>query len=82
MGSEQLKTKLATVRNQARNFDYLSFGFGTHCCLGTNLARAELRASLKALLPILPRLELMPGATRIAHARVSAYATLPVRLRG
>lgn len=62
--------------------DYLSFGFGAHFCLGTNLARAELRASLKSLLPVLPRLELMPGATRIAHAHVSGYASLPVRLRG
>ncbi|MBX9607621.1 MAG: cytochrome P450 [Gammaproteobacteria bacterium] len=62
--------------------DYLSFGFGAHFCLGTNLARAELRASLKSLVPILPRMELMPGATRIAHAHVSGYATLPVRLRG
>ena len=36
---------------------HLTFGFGAHFCLGTNLARAELKASLRALLPYLDRLE-------------------------
>lgn len=61
--------------------DYLTFGYGAHFCLGTNLARAELRAMMKALLPILPRLEVLPGATRVANTHVSGYATLPMRLR-
>lgn len=62
--------------------DYISFGYGAHFCLGTNLARAELQAMLQALLPILPRLELAAGATRIANTHVSGYSTLPVRLKG
>jgi cytochrome P450 len=61
--------------------DYISFGYGAHFCLGTNLARAELHAMLKALLPILPRLELAAGATLIANTHVSGYSTLPVRLK-
>ncbi len=61
--------------------DYISFGYGAHFCLGTNLARTELESMLKALIPILPRLALAPGATRIANTHVSGYATLPVTLR-
>ncbi|MGB1879724.1 MAG: cytochrome P450 [Gammaproteobacteria bacterium] len=59
---------------------HLTFGFGAHFCLGTNLARAELKASLKALLPLLPRLELAGEGERIAHAHVTGFSHLPVRL--
>lgn len=59
---------------------HLTFGFGAHFCLGTNVARAELRSALEALLPVLPRLELAGEGTRIAHTHVSGYSTLPVRL--
>ena len=61
--------------------DYLTFGYGAHFCIGTNLARAELTSMIKALIPILPRLELAGGATRIANTHVSGYSQLPVRLR-
>ncbi len=59
---------------------HLTFGFGAHFCLGTNLARAELMASFKALLPHLPRLALHGKAERIAQTHVSGYACLPIRL--
>jgi cytochrome P450 len=59
--------------------DYLTFGYGAHFCLGTNLARAELAAMLKALIPYLPRLELAGGARRIANTHVSGYSCLPLR---
>ena len=59
--------------------DYLSFGYGAHFCLGTNLARAELASMLKALLPLLPGIECAEGATRIANTHVSGYSKLPVR---
>ena len=59
--------------------DHLSFGYGAHFCLGTNLARAELAGALKALLPLLPHLQLADGAQRIAHSHVTGYSKLPVR---
>lgn len=60
---------------------HLAFGFGAHFCLGANLARVELRATLEALLPLLPRLELAAPPTRVAHLHVSAINDLPVRWR-
>ncbi len=59
---------------------HLTFGFGTHFCLGTNLARAELKASLTALLPYLADLELCGEPTRIRQTHVLGYAHLPLRL--
>jgi cholest-4-en-3-one 26-monooxygenase len=59
---------------------HISFGFGAHFCLGTNLAKAELRSMLKALLPVLPRLALTGESHRIANTHVSGYSKLGVRL--
>jgi len=59
---------------------HLSFGFGAHFCLGTNLARAELSASIKALIPHLHQLELHGTPTRMAQTHVLGYSTLPMRL--
>lgn len=59
---------------------HITFGFGAHFCLGTNLAKAELRSMLKAMLPLLPRLELTGEAHRIANTHVSGYSKLGVRL--
>lgn len=61
---------------------HLAFGHGAHFCLGANLARAELRAVLGALLPVLRRLEIAGPAKRVANLHVSGYATLPVRAAG
>lgn len=58
---------------------HITFGFGAHFCLGTNLAKAELRAVIKALLPLLPHLALTGQESRIANTHVSGYATLGVR---
>lgn len=41
---------------------HVAFGFGTHFCLGANLARLELRIVFGELLRRLPGLRLMPGA--------------------
>ena len=60
--------------------DHIAFGYGAHFCIGTNLARAELRSALKALLPIMPRLEVAGAAHRIANTHVSGISKLPVRL--
>lgn len=43
--------------------DHLTFGYGSHQCLGKNLARMELQAFLEELTRRLPHLELVPGQT-------------------
>jgi hypothetical protein len=38
------------VRRGPRAEKHIAFGFGSHFCLGANLARLELRTALRALL--------------------------------
>jgi len=40
---------------------HVAFGFGTHFCLGANLARLELRILFEELLRALPGIDLEPG---------------------
>jgi cholest-4-en-3-one 26-monooxygenase len=58
---------------------HLAFGHGSHFCLGANLARVELRAAIRALLPILPRMELVDAGVRIPHLHVPGFRSLAVR---
>jgi len=44
-----------------RRGSHVAFGFGTHFCLGANLARLELRVMFEELLRRLPGFALMPG---------------------
>jgi cytochrome P450/ferredoxin-NADP reductase len=41
--------------------DHLSFGYGSHQCMGKNLARMEMRIFLEELTRRLPHIELVPG---------------------
>ncbi len=59
---------------------HMAFGHGVHFCLGANLARWELRAMLKAILPLLPRLELAGQPERHGHLHVGAVKHQRVRL--
>jgi len=61
---------------------HLAFGHGAHFCLGANLARAELRAAIRALLPILPEMELVDRGVRIPNLHVPGYQSLSVRRAG
>ncbi len=57
-------------------------GYGEHFCLGSNLARWELRTMLRALLPLLPDLELAGPAELVASSlHVGGIKRLPVRYR-
>jgi cholest-4-en-3-one 26-monooxygenase len=58
-----------------------AFGHGPHFCLGANLARWELRAALRALVPLLPRLELVGEPIRLGHLHLGALQRQTVRIR-
>jgi len=58
---------------------HLAFGHGSHFCLGANLARVELRAAIRALLPILPEMELVDSGVRLPNLHVPGFRSLRVR---
>jgi cytochrome P450 len=59
----------------------LSFGAGTHACLGTHVARLEGRIGLEALLAHMPEYEVDLGhAERLRTEFVQGFASLPITL--
>jgi hypothetical protein len=58
---------------------HIAFGFGRHVCVGNHLARIELRALFKALLPRLRAAEPAAPASRTQSTLVTGIASLPVR---
>ncbi len=57
-------------------------GTGTHICLGQHLARLEMRATLRATLPLLRELELVGDPeTLVLHLQVAELKRLMVRRR-
>ncbi|MEV4922625.1 cytochrome P450 [Streptomyces roseoverticillatus] len=59
--------------------DHVSFGFGPHFCLGAHLARAQMRALLRAVLERLPGLEQAGEAVRLTSNFQNGLKHLPVR---
>ena len=58
---------------------HLAFGLGRHHCIGAHMARLEMRALLKALLPRLESAELAAPPRRTASIMVSGISSLPIR---
>jgi hypothetical protein len=58
----------------------LSFGAGTHQCLGTHVARMEGRLTLEAILSRIPDYEVdLERAVRLRTEFVQGFASLPIR---
>ncbi|HEY7293835.1 MAG TPA: cytochrome P450 [Dehalococcoidia bacterium] len=65
------------------NPHYAFGGYGEHFCLGANLARWELRTMFRALLPLLPEMELAGPAELVPGSlHVGGIKRLPVRYAG
>ncbi|HTA99277.1 MAG TPA: cytochrome P450 [Bradyrhizobium sp.] len=58
---------------------HLAFGLGRHHCIGAHLARLEMRALLKTLLPRLKSVELAAPPRRTCSTMVSGISSLPIR---
>ena len=50
--------------------DHLAFGHGAHFCLGTHLARWQLRSFFRAVIPLLPQVSLDGHLERVGHLHV------------
>jgi len=60
---------------------HAAFGLGIHRCVGSHLARMELRVALEAWLDAFPSFELAdPAAVRWSAGQVRGPRTLPVRV--
>lgn len=60
---------------------HLSFGYGAHVCLGQHLAKMELKAFFKELIPRIESIELA-GSTRMLPAVTgNQLVTMPIRYR-
>jgi cytochrome P450 len=70
-----------SFRIDRRPNPHIAFGFGAHFCLGAHLARIEMRALFKALLPRLAAAEPVPPISRTHSTMVTGIASLPVRFR-
>ena len=71
--------RLDVTRSNASS--HLAFGFGRHFCLGAHLARMEIRALFRELLPRLEEIELVAPPTFVQSRLVSGPKTLRVRYR-
>lgn len=60
---------------------HIAFGSGTHACIGSALARAELRAAIQTLLRRLPGLELDPDKPpqRNLSLTINGFTSVPIR---
>jgi cytochrome P450 len=65
-------------RAQARR--HLSFGFGTHHCVGYRLAELQLQVAWEEIMKRFRRVEVMGEPQRVCSNIIHGYASLPVRL--
>jgi cholest-4-en-3-one 26-monooxygenase len=59
--------------------EHLAFGIGQHFCLGSNLARLEIRVIFEELLKRLPDIELAGSVRRLRSNFINGYKEIPVK---
>lgn len=63
---------------------HIAFGYGSHFCLGSNLARLEIKAALEETFAKIERFEFKPGTkqTWLSSSFVRGPASIPVIVHG
>src|SRR5262245_50584284 len=64
---------------QRRPNDHLSFGGGSHFCLGAALSRLEARVAFEEILRCLPDLELVGPVVRVRSNWIQGVKSMPIR---
>ncbi len=59
--------------------DHLAFGAGQHFCLGSNLARLEIRVMFEEILQRMPDFELAGPVRRLRSNFINGYKEIPVK---
>jgi cholest-4-en-3-one 26-monooxygenase len=59
---------------------HLAFGIGEHFCMGSNLARMEIRVLFEELLRRVPEFELAGPVKRLRSAFINGIKSMPVRV--
>jgi cytochrome P450 len=68
-----------TFQIDRRPNPHIAFGLGQHHCIGAHLARLEMRALFRSLLPRLMSAELVAPPNRTCSTMVTGISSLPVR---
>jgi len=60
---------------------HVAFGLGPHRCLGSHLARLELKIAIEVFLSLIPDFEIVPGSKITSHGAggVYGYDSLPLQ---
>jgi cytochrome P450 len=68
------------VQLDRQNNRHMAFGMGPHRCLGSHLARLELKLAIEVWLKAIPDFEIVPGAKITTHGAggVYGYDSLPL----
>ena len=59
---------------------HLAFGVGTHFCMGSHIARLEMRVTLEEFLRRFPNVSLAGPSARLESNFISGITRLPLRL--
>ena len=71
----------AFIIDRATPRRHLSFGFGTHHCVGYRLAELQLQIAWEEIMQRFSLVEMVAEPTRVCSNVIHGYTALPVRLR-